>query len=566
MLRDARHVLNGTHIDCDLCVIGGGAAGLTIARELAGGNLSVVLLEGGGLEVDGISQALYAGRNVGLPYERLTTARSRYLGGSTNCWGGFSRPLERTDFAERPWIPGSGWPIPRDTMMPYYERSHSVLGLGPFEYGNDYWMERVGGPKAELIPVENGDGSASLFENRVAQLSPPIRMGEAYRAEIGRAANITAFLNANVTGLDTNHSATAVERVQVRTLDGPGFTVGARLFVLGCGGIENARILLLSNKVQAAGLGNGNDLVGRYFADHPRFKTSPIRLTRQGHHRTLYDVSLCLARRRLRRPHPSIALALSPTEVLQERRGLPNSRTYLVASYHSGALDAFKAMRDLRLLPSRHRCRRFGVSEDEAASLLRNAGPRILRSMPQLVHALFDSTIDPGWLPRRFTLETVLEPVPNSDSRVTLDHATDPFGRNLPKVDWRLTPQDRWGATETQRLLREELLRRGLIAVDVTTEPEEAAEATMADVGWCWHHMGTTRMHVSPRQGVVDPDGRVHGIGNLYIAGSSVFPTMGADHPTMTIVALALRMTDRILALLQDERSSPPAPAVAASL
>lgn len=564
LLRDARHVLNGTHIDCDLCVIGGGAAGLTIARELAGGSLSVVLLEGGGLEVDGISQALYAGRNVGLPYERLTTARSRYLGGSTNCWGGFSRPLEPGDFAERPWMPGSGWPIPRDTLMPYYERSHDVLGLGPFQYDNDFWMERVGGPKTALIPLENDGNGGGDFENRVAQLSPPIRMGEAYRAEIGRAANITAFLNANVTGLDTNPTATAVERVQVRTLAGPSFTVGARLFVLGCGGIENARILLLSNKVQAAGLGNGNDLVGRYFADHPRFKTSPIRLTRQGQHRTLYDVSLCLARRRLRRPHPSIALALSPTAELQERHGLPNSRTYLVASYHSGALDAFKAMRDLRLLPSRHSCRRFGVSEDEAASLLRNAGPRILRSLPQLTHALFDSTIDPGWLSRRFTLETVLEPVPNPDSRVTLDHATDPFGCNLPRVDWRLTDQDRRGATETQRLLREDLLHRGLITVE--NGGEASAEATMADVGWCWHHMGTTRMHESPRHGVVDPDGRVHGVGNLYVAGSSVFPTMGADHPTMTIVALALRMTDRILALLQDERSSPPAPAVAASL
>ncbi|MBP2299830.1 FAD-dependent oxidoreductase [Azospirillum picis] len=582
MLRDARHVLNGTHIDCDLCVIGGGAAGLTIARELAGSACSLVLLEGGGLEVDGISQALYAGRNVGLPYERLTTARSRYLGGSTNCWGGFSRPLEPSDFAARPWIPGSGWPIPREAMMPYYERAQEVLGLGPFDYGTDFWLDQVGGPRAGLFPVDGGGGPDAVgggFENRVAQLSPPIRMGEAYRAEIGQAANITAFLNANVTGLDTNPTATAVERVQVRTLDGPGFTVGARMFVLCCGGIENARILLLSNRVQANGLGNGSDQVGRCFADHPRFKTAPVRLTDQARHRTLYDVSLCLARRRLRRPHPSVALALSPTADLQERHALPNSRTYLVASYHSGALDAFKAMRDLKLLPSRHRCRRHGVPEEEAANLLRNAGPRILRNMPQLAHALFDSTIDPGWLPRRFVLETVLEPIPNPDSRVTLDHATDPFGRNLPRVDWRLTDQDRRGAAETQRLLRAELLRRGLIRTDgpagappdaatgmaagAEMAPEMAPE--MADVGWCWHHMGTTRMSVSPRHGVVDPDGQVHGVGNLYVAGSSVFPTMGADHPTMTIVALALRLTERLVALLEDGRNSPPAPAIAAS-
>ncbi len=565
MIRDARHVPNGTAIDCDVCVIGGGAAGLTILRELAGSATSVVLLEGGGLEADGVSQALYAGTSVGLPYERLTTARSRYLGGSTNCWGGFSRPLEPGDFEVRPWIPDSGWPISRDSLLPYYERAQSVLGLGPYQYGNAYWRKRIASPHADLLPVDEEDGD---FENRVAQLSPPIRMGEAYRNDIDHAANITGFLNANVTELDTNASATAVERVCVSTLDGPSFTVRARIFVLCCGGIENARLLLLSNRVQAAGLGNGRDLVGRYFADHPRFKSSALRLTDQRRHRTLYDVSLCLSRRRLKRPHPSIALALSPTAALQERLGLPNSRSYLVATYHAEALDAFKAITDLRLLLPRSRCRRFGLPVEDAGSLLRNAIPRVLRRVPQLAHALFDSAVDPGWLPRAFTLETVLEPLPNPHSRVTLDSAHDAFGRNLPQVDWRLTPRDQEAAWETQTLLRAELRRRGLIgpeAEGVSQAGIKPADVGPRDVGWCWHHMGTTRMHDSPRHGVVDSDGRLHGVANLYVGGSSVFPTMGADHPTMTIVALALRLSDRIVGLLQDQRAAPSASSMAVS-
>lgn len=555
MIRDARQLLNGTHIDCDVCVIGGGAAGLTILRELAGTTINAVMLEGGGLEADGVSQALYAGTSVGLPYERLTTARSRYLGGSTNCWGGFSRPLEPGDFAARPWIPDSGWPIARSSLTPFYERAQSVLGLGPYHYENDYWRDRVGSDRADLLPVDEPGGD---FENRVAQLSPPIRMGEAYRAEIGRAANITGFLNANVTELETNATATAVERVQVATLDGPSFTVGARIFVLCCGGIENARLLLLSNRVQAAGLGNGQDLVGRYFADHPRFKSSAIRLADQRRHRTLYDVSLCLSRRRLKLPHPSIALALAPTAALQERLGLPNSRSYLVATYHGEALDAFKAITDLRLLLPRSRCRRFGLPVEDTASLLRNAAPRVLRRTPQLARALFDSAVHAGWWRRAFTLETVLEPLPNPASRVTLNLERDAFGRNLPQVDWRLTARDQESAVETQGLLRAELLRRGLILPDAEAPPP-------SDIGWCWHHMGTTRMHESPRHGVVDADCRLHGVGNLYIGGSSVFPTMGCDHPTMTIVALALRMTDRIVRLLRDQRAESSASPMAMS-
>lgn len=563
MIRDARHVLNGTHIDCDLCIIGGGAAGLTIVRELSGSAYSVVLLEGGGLEADGVSQALYAGRSVGLPYERLTTARSRYLGGSTNCWGGFSRPLETNDFEARPWIPDSGWPFPRDSLTAFYERSHSVLGLGPYQYGNAYWRARVGSDRADLLPIDDNDG-ADGFENRVAQLSPPIRMGEAYRADLGRAANVTGFLNANVTELETNATASAVERVRVSTLAGPSFTVGARVFVLCCGGIENARLLLLSNRVQPAGLGNGADLVGRCFADHPRFKSAPVRLADQGRHRSLYDVSLCLARRRLKRPHPSIALAMAPTAALQERHGLPNSRTYLVASYHAGALDAFKAASELRLLLPRSRAP-AGLPVEHTAGLLRQSIPRVLRRTPELAQALFDSAVHPGLWPRGFILETVMEPLPNRDSRVTLDHARDAFGRPLPLVDWRLTGRDREAAAETQALLRADLLRRGLILPPTGPDTEADPGPDPADIGWCWHHMGTTRMHDSPRQGVVDAHGQVHGVGNLYVGGSSVFPTMGSDHPTMTIVALALRLSDRLVDLLGDMRSTPPAPAVAAS-
>ncbi|HYH18425.1 MAG TPA: GMC family oxidoreductase [Azospirillum sp.] len=543
MIDDARILPDGTELAADLCIIGGGVAGITLACALAGTAHRILVLESGGLTPDGATQALYAGESVGQPYEQLATARSRYFGGGSNCWGGLCRPFEDIDLAARPWVPHSGWPFGRDELAPHYERAHAILGLGPCDYDIGRWQERLG-DGIRFMPV---DGATA--ENRVAKISVRPKLGEAHRAALASSGNVTVLLNANVTELETNDTASAVERVRCAVLGGQRFAVKARMVVLCAGGIENPRLLLLSNRVQAAGLGNGHDLVGRFFTDHPRIKSSVVRLADQRRHRPLYDMTLLLSRRRLNAPHLPVSASVAPTAVVQRALELLNSRTYLVARYHGEATDAFRALTELRLLLANRR--KYGISGPPPGPVLRAALPRIVAQAPRLAGALLDNVLNPNWVQRSFTLETVLEPVPNPDSRVTLTAQRDALGLNRTQVDWRLTAQDRDNFVRTHATILDTLVRNGVIQEPRPGEnPADVADLWPGTIGWCWHHMGTTRMHDDPRRGVVDRNGKVHGVGNLYVAGSSVFPTMGSDHPTINIAALALRLSEHLAALL----------------
>jgi len=146
--------------------------------------------------------------------------------------------------------------------------------------------------------------------------------------------------------------------------------------------------------------------------------------------------------------------------------------------------------------------------------------------------------------PRRFAaLELLLnlEQAPDPDNRVTLDAACDRFGLPKPALHWRWRALDQANLVRLRALVADELERHGLGRVEVADAPPDPN---------AHHHMGTTRMHDDPRQGVVDADCRVHGTSNVYVAGSSVFTTVGYANPTLTIVALAIRLADHLLAAL----------------
>lgn len=537
MIIDARTLPNETALSADVCIVGAGAAGLAIARSMSGKPWKVLLLESGGLNVDGRTQTLYAGDNVGLPYERLATARSRYFGGSTNCWGGFCRPFEPIDLEARDGLPNSGWPFGASELAPYLRGSHEILNLGEPAYDTADWAEMLRPQGIGFLPIDGGP-----LENRVARISDQPRVGASSHDVIRAAPNVTCCMNANALEFVTNDTASVVTRVRCATLNGVRFSVGARLFILCCGGIENVRLLMLSNRVQEAGLGNGNDLVGRYFTDHPRIKSTAVRLADQKRHRRLYDMTLCLSRRRLNATSLPIMAALGPTAATQRAMGLLNSRTYLVAQYHGEATAGFRALRELKLLLSDRR--KFGASPDNMGAVLRDTLPSIATHLPDLAYAVFDNVVNPDWVQRRFALETVMEPVPNPDSRVTLGTERDELGLNRPVVDWRLTAKDREDFLRTHDLIRQTLTEKGLILSE--GEPGDAEQGWEERKTWCWHHMGTTRMDDDPARGVVDSQCRVHGVHNLYVGGSSVFPAMGSDHPTINLVALALRLSDRL--------------------
>lgn len=519
MLKDLANYPDGTVIETDIAIIGAGAAGITIAREFIGQNREVWLIESGGLDFDDATQALYKGDITGNPYYALDVARLRYFGGTTNHWGGHCRPLDPIDFEKRSWVPDSGWPITRADLDPFYERAQPVCQLGPYKYDEADWPEL----QKQLFQF-----SPEKIQNRIWQFSPPTRFGEVYLPELKRAPNIHVLTNANVVDIAANDHATAIESLHLRMLSGKSATIRPRFVILACGGIENARLLLACDGVEKTGLGNRHDLVGRYFMEHPHaiygFGVSPVELSRfSAYYSTAKSGTTVF------RTSPGVS------EALQRSRHLLNGAVDVGWGYDrsSGYMAAHSIGRALK-----HGDLPQGFGHD-ILKVFSDLGGTTAGFYRALRHE------DVLW----FAANT--EQVPNPDSRITLESKRDALGMREVKLDWRVTKAEKESVLATGRLLGEELARLDLARIRFDDWILEDNNYWL-DLGGRYHHMGTTRMSDDPRKGVVDRNARVHNYENFYIAGSSIFATSGYANPTLTIVALSLRLADH---LKQDTRS-----------
>lgn len=538
MFIDARALDDGTVIDADVCVIGGGVAGITLALELERRGIDACVLESGGFESDRDTRDLNRGESVAIPYRFADGQRSRFLGGSSNCWGGWSRPLDPHDFEARDWVPHSGWPIARADLEPYYARAHPVLKLGPLTYDTAFWESAIGRRDVRRVPLTTG-----MVTDVVSQFSPPVRMGIDYRKALERARHVRTYLYANALALDTDRPARRVERVRVATLSGRRHTARARLFVLAGGGIENPRLLLLSNAVEPAGLGNGHDLVGRYFMDHPRILAGSIRFRREWARNKLYDVKFNYQSRAVAAHGTGVATQFVLTPETQRAERLLNGQVWVSSVFPGDGSAAGEAL---------VRLKHFMESKDQPDWRPLRDLLALLRQPVDTAGFVITRFAHPRALVKEVKFQASIEPEPDPEARVTLGPDRDALGLNRVRVAWRLSPLVRRTFDRHIALVAEEFERNGIATV--RRDPPLAGRDDwpgLSDDG-SFHHMGTTRMDDSPRRGVVDRDCRMHGIPNLFVAGSSVFPTGGANFPTITIVALALRMAEVLATELTD--------------
>jgi choline dehydrogenase-like flavoprotein len=535
MFVDTRQLTEGSLHEGAVCIIGGGAAGITLALEFDRRGIPTCLLESGGFESDPATQDLYRGDSIGLPYSFGDGCRSRFLGGSTNCWGGWCRPLEDHDFMQREWVPNSGWPFAKSELQPYYEKANDILRLGPSHFDTEFWVGAINNPEVRRIPF-----TAGRVVDGISQFSPPVRFGRDYRQELATSPHLKVYLYANVVSIETDKAMT-VRRVTAKTLTGRSIYVSAKVFVLASGGIENARLLLASNKDRPAGLGNHNDMVGRYFMDHPRLFSSKIYF-RQGWSRNiLYDIKYHWHSNSLAAHGACVAAQFGLTPELQAKERVLNARLCF-SSVYPGEVNVGKSLidirRNLRLRPT---IPYRALAEDlltlithpvETAAFLTT---HCLRAQSFVKYARF---------------QVILEPLPDPNSRVLLSESRDELAIPRVKVDWRVGELVKRTVDRTVAIVADDLANAGVADV-VLDPPIEGSEWPMSfEKEGCWHHMGTTRMHDSPKQGVVDHNCRVYETNNLYVAGSSVFPTVGGNFPTITIVALAVRLACHIVETL----------------
>lgn len=525
-LIDARQLTNETTINADVCIVGGGAAGITLARELSSKSYRVCILESGGLEPDEKSQSLSYGKDVGLPYAQVAEnkAQDRYLGGNTNRWASYCRPLDELDFEVRDWVPHSGWPFSKQDLDPYYERAQVVCKVDRYDYSTEYLAGKVDGEDFQPLELPGDEIVTKMWQFH----SPPVRFGDDYRADLEQADSLEVYLYANVVDIELNNSQKAVSRLKVACIEGPQLWASAKVFVLAMNGIETPRLMLAANTQQPAGIGNQNDVVGRFFMEHPHFHRCGLMLIPdKNNYPALYT-------HEAKRQKGTLA-ALCPSRELQTRDEILN---------YSATVD-----------PTTRFWANTRIAESFVNSLVNVV--KDLGSLPELLMVRVGnknfSDLDRSVL---LDVRTRMEQAPNPNSRITLSREKDLLGVNRYEMNWQLTNLDKKTIRKTHEAIAKALGAAGLgrMRIDIT---ETLADDMMAawdprgDIGGAyfdggWHHMGTTRMHVDPKQGVVDENSKVHDVENLYIAGSSVFPTGGYANPMLSLLALTIRLAEHL--------------------
>lgn len=503
-------------LEGEVCVIGAGAAGITLARRLLKLGHQVVLLESGGLDYEPEVATLNAGENVGEAYYDLEDSRLRFFGGTTAIWGGRCAELDPIDLEARDYVPHSGWPIGWDELERWYEEARPAFGISARRPGPEA-LRAAGVRLPDFAELETPLWTFDRRFNRFAWESC---------ADLEADPRCRIVVHSTVTRIV--EEGRAVARVEARSLGNGRLTVKAEAFVLAAGGIENPRLLLASD------LGNGRDQVGRYFMEHPHARGG--RIVEGAAWRLLKAFG-----RRHRVGGQDLAALIAPSEALQRREGILNTSLTIVARQPQGRRQfiGMKAYSGLKhnMAPTKRGRALWMVTKKAAGWAQRHVDP----ARPWLLNKV--GNLELALLVRG-------EQAPNPASRVTLADETDSAGVPRAKLDWRMSALDVRSVAILVEALARELRRLGLGRVEPAewlgsgqwrTDPLVSSHP----IGG-YHHMGTTRMGKDPSTSVTDPDGRVHGVGNLWVAGSSLFPTGGWANPTLTIVALALRSAERI--------------------
>jgi choline dehydrogenase-like flavoprotein len=519
---DARELDNFSTIDGDICIIGSGAAGISIALEWMKTPYKIILLEGGGFDYDERAQDLFRGKNTGQNYYPLKSTRLHYFGGTTGHWGGMCSIFDPIVFQQRDWVPRSGWPFSSDELIPYYKRACCNLDIGEYQFNFDYWQQQ----DPSLTPLlPNQD----IFWNKIWKFGMPgaARFGKKYKDIIVGASNIHLYTYANAVEIKTNQAASAVTEVTVKNYAGKTHKIKAKYFIIACCSIQTSRLLLASNKQIPNGIGNDHDLVGRHFMEHPELKSADLWLTRSS------------ALKAYMRTPPNIRSELAMHPHWQAKHNILNG------------ILSFTPLEQAKKKPPYIQT---WINEDprkneEVASEIQSNSTQQSRLSKIFGSGKYNS----------FEITLRLEQAPNPLSRVTLDTEKDELGVPRANLNWAFTDMERKSARKILEIFGQQVGIAGIGRVELREDLRDDKETHMpSTTSGGWHHMGTTRMNNDPQKGVVDSNCQIHGIGNLFVAGSSCFPNGAAVNPTFTIVALSLRLSDHIRDLIKgdDRRKS----------
>ena len=536
-------------VETDICVIGAGPAGISFAREFAGADVRVAVLESGHFKFDQQIQDQAVGvlDNYYWDSNAISDGRQKQFGGTSNMWvyntvpddeRRYARcvPPEEIDFTGYANQPDQCWPMPLTDLEPFYRRAQVVWNGGKFDYHVSTWSD------AETPAVPTG----SVVETRISQHGPRDVFSLHYRDDLLLAPNLDVYLGCTALALQSDGAASKAERLRVARPDGRSFTVKAKIFVLACGGVENVQLLLLSDATKPGAVGNRHDNVGRYITTHPDFRMGTVVPS----DREIFDLLALYDLRWVDRYMVSGFFTIA--EEVKKAEQLLNMSVALIPRGDGFGTKAHQAMTSLssavrrreRLSGGAASLRSIVVSPKDAIAALSHRKTRHFEewrggwSRPEVDRSDFSS----------IELWASPEQTADRDNMYTLSRASDRLGRNRIKFDWEWSEADRENIERSVEIFGSQLEANGLGRFRRWLDFEGPARPMQQGLH---HPMGGTRMHVDPRLGVVDENCLVHGLSNTYVAGSSAFPNgLGYANPTLTLLALTVRLADRVKAEL----------------
>lgn len=534
MIRSCSELADDTVLRTDVCIVGGGPAGLSLANSLVGAPFEVLVLEAGGApgRPIGLTESSVAASEGDLEPPLRVPSR---LGGGANEWivrlrnmrrGVRMLPLSAIDLDARPWVPESGWPIEWSELERYYARADDLLELGERGYDLDRWE----GDRRVRLPLESHG-----FTTAMERFASPAVFKERIPERLSRSSNVGVLLDAPVGAIDgTPRRATHVMIDHGRA---GRVRVEADTFVLATGGIDNARLLLAARDRQ--GFADSGRVVGRYFVDHHRIVTGHLRPANTAlfAEAGLYDLT--------GRAEGAAMGKVTPTADLLRSHGLLHSGSMLLPKPSAEVEHGLGLLRELiRRRTPPNEIRRHAVPLARTAAWVARTGAEMAVRQRR-----FPPSVDAGWSGLsgrpfdRFMVETQIELAPDSGNRLRLGASVDRFGRPCAEMAWRWTDLDLQSLRATTALLAAAVRNSGVGTFEAISWDDEPALTTP---NGAFHPSGTTRMGGDRSTSVTDHTGRVHDVDNVYVAGSSLFPTVGYANPTLTIVALAIRLGDHL--------------------
>ncbi len=505
----------------DVCIIGAGAAGIVLAAELVRQRKRVLLLESGGSTIESAAQSLNEFAYSGQPHQGANIGRFRALGGTTTVWGGQVLELDEQDFAARPWVPGSGWPFSKQELRSYYHRALLAEGLAHVcPSDQELWHQM------KVVAPQLGEDFVPYF----TRWCPEPNFARLYQETLD-SQGVCVVLHATATAMLLTEDGSRVRGIRCKTLAGREHTFSAMQYVLSLGTIESVRFLLQPLPGAQMPAWNQSGMLGCHF--HSHIDLNAARVPEKGAAKLQRWFSNAYLGGY--KYHPKFRLAL------------PRQRQEKILSVAGSITCINPAETELRRIKSLAR----DFVRHRALRATREDLPRALRQLPTMMRLGFSYRVHhrAAW-PKHsaFWLRTHCEQEPLSRSRITLCNDKDATGLYRAQLDWRISPLE-W---KTIRYFTDHIKHAfaDLGLANIIPRPELALEEGFRDVvvDDSHHHMGGTRMATNPAEGVVDPDLRLHGIDNAYVCSASVFPTSGFSNPTHTLIALAIRLADHLVA------------------